>query len=78
MLGQTKFWDILILESENLDDADSQIVCGGVWHNAVLCMGCWLIALLLPVLLMPAYSTGQGAVVRLASPECPDAACIPF
>lgn len=41
-----------------------QIICGGVWHNAVLCMACWLLALLLPILLGPVYTTGRGAVVR--------------
>ena len=41
-----------------------QVVCAGVWHNAVLCALCWLCALLLPLLLMPMYTTGTGAVVR--------------
>lgn len=41
-----------------------QVVCAGVWHNAVLCALCWLCALLLPLLLMPVYTTGTGAVVR--------------
>ena len=41
-----------------------QVVCAGVWHNAVLCALCWLCALLLPLLLTPLYSTGIGATVR--------------
>jgi hypothetical protein len=41
----------------------TQVVCAGVWHNGLLCLTCWLSALLLPVLLLPLYSTGQGAVV---------------
>lgn len=41
----------------------TQVVCAGVWHNGLLCLACWLSALLLPMLLLPLYSTGQGAVV---------------
>ncbi len=41
-----------------------QVVCAGVWHNAVLCALCWLCALLLPQLLTPLYSKGTGAAVR--------------
>ena len=44
-----------------------QVVCAGVWHNAVLCALCWLCALLLPLLLLPLYSTGTGAIVRYLS-----------
>ena len=56
-----------------------QVVCAGVWHNAVLCILCWLCALLLPLLLTPLYSTGTGATVRYqpqAASECrtPDCA----
>lgn len=43
---------------------DVQVVCAGVWHNAVLCALCWLCALLLPLLLVPLYSTGSGTTVR--------------
>lgn len=45
----------------------AQVVCGGVWHNVVLSAGCWLLALLLPFLLWPAYSSGHGAVLRCVS-----------
>ncbi|KAK9817848.1 hypothetical protein WJX72_003051 [[Myrmecia] bisecta] len=48
-----------------------RVVCAGVWHNAVLCVLCWLLALMLPWLLLPLYSTGQGAVVRFAHPGSP-------
>lgn len=44
-----------------------QVVCAGVWHNAMLCALCWLCALLLPLLLQPLYSTGTGAAVRCAA-----------
>ena len=46
-----------------------QIVCAGVWHNGLLCLACWLSALLLPVLLLPLYSTGQGAVIWWGLPQ---------
>ena len=41
-----------------------QVVTAGVFHNTLLCGACWLLAALLPLLLSPAYATGQGAVVR--------------
>ncbi|KAL3136923.1 hypothetical protein ABBQ32_006529 [Trebouxia sp. C0010 RCD-2024] len=44
-----------------------RVVCAGVWHNAVLCALCWLCALLLPLLLLPLYTSGTGAVVRAVS-----------
>ena len=43
-----------------------QDICAGVWHNAVLCALCWVCALLLPLLLAPLYSNGNGATVRWA------------
>ncbi len=43
------------------------MVCAGVWHNAVLCCACWLLAFCLPWLLLPLYATGRGAVIRRAS-----------
>eukprot|EP00884_Botryococcus_braunii_P021430 jgi/Botrbrau1/7971/Bobra.9_2s0122.1 len=48
-----------------------RVVCGGVWHNVVLSGGCWLLALLLPFLLWPAYSSGHGAVLRGVAAEGP-------
>lgn len=48
-----------------------RVVCAGVWHNAVLCALCWLCALLLPLLLLPLYSTGTGAIVRAVHGEGP-------
>lgn len=40
-----------------------RIYCAGVWHNLVLAL-CGIVAfLLLPILLMPLYSKGVGAVV---------------
>ena len=53
-------WDTLPVESKL---CVTQVVCAGVWHNGLLCLTCWLSALLLPMLLLPLYSTGQGAVV---------------
>ena len=47
-----------------LPGSSIQVVCAGVWHNAVLCALCWLCALLLPQLLTPLYSKGTGAAVR--------------
>ena len=41
-----------------------QVVTAGVFHNTLLCGACWLLAAALPLLLSPAYATGQGAVVR--------------
>ena len=41
-----------------------QIVTAGVFHNTLLCGACWLLAALLPWLLLPMYATGQGAVLR--------------
>ena len=43
-----------------------QVICAGVWHNAVLCCMCWVVALSLPWILSPGYSIGNGAVVRWA------------
>jgi hypothetical protein len=43
-----------------------QVVCAGVWHNCVLCAGCWAAAAALPAALAPFYSTGCGAAVRRA------------
>ncbi len=45
-----------------------QIACAGVWLNGMLCSVCWLLSLLLPALLLPLYSSGQGAVIW----------CVPF
>ena len=59
-------WHRLPVESKLRDIACmcmTQVVCAGVWHNGLLCLACWLSALLLPMLLLPLYSTGQGAVV---------------
>ena len=47
--------------------AGAQVVCAGVWHNAVLCAACWALAFCLPWLLLPLYATGRGAVVRWAA-----------
>ncbi|KAK9863384.1 hypothetical protein WJX84_000295 [Apatococcus fuscideae] len=48
-----------------------RVVCAGVWHNAVLCVVCWMTALLLPWLLLPLYSSGHGAVVRVMPETSP-------
>ena len=34
-----------------------------MWGNGLLCLAAWVAALLLPALLLPAYSVGHGAVV---------------
>lgn len=44
----------------------AQVVCAGVWHNCVLCVGCWAAAAAMPAALAPFYSTGGGAAVRRA------------
>ncbi|TNN38758.1 Membrane-bound transcription factor site-2 protease [Liparis tanakae] len=40
-----------------------RIFCAGVWHNFVLCVAALAFLFLLPFLLLPAYSTGGGALV---------------
>ena len=40
-----------------------RIYCAGVWHNAVLVLVGLLLLWCLPYVLVPAYVTGQGAVV---------------
>ncbi|CAL8462284.1 g1815 [Coccomyxa elongata] len=51
-----------------------RVVCAGVWHNAVLCCICWIVAVSLPWILLPGYSVGNGAVVRRLSEASPVAA----
>ncbi|EIE24169.1 hypothetical protein COCSUDRAFT_41457 [Coccomyxa subellipsoidea C-169] len=48
-----------------------RVICAGVWHNAVLCCMCWVVALSLPWILSPGYSIGNGAVVRQLSEASP-------
>ncbi|XP_024521918.1 membrane-bound transcription factor site-2 protease homolog isoform X1 [Selaginella moellendorffii] len=45
-----------------------RIYCAGVWHNAVLCVGCWILLKLLPVLLVPLFIHGVGPVVTGVDP----------
>nr|CBN82180.1 Membrane-bound transcription factor site-2 protease [Dicentrarchus labrax] len=40
-----------------------RIFCAGVWHNFVLCVAALAFLFLLPLFLLPAYSTGGGALV---------------
>ncbi|XP_078153109.1 membrane-bound transcription factor site-2 protease homolog [Carex rostrata] len=37
-----------------------RIYCAGIWHNIVLCLGCSLTMLSLPLLLYPLYTHGEG------------------
>eukprot|EP00897_Mesotaenium_endlicherianum_P006348 jgi/Mesen1/5741/ME000029S05053 len=40
-----------------------RIFCAGVWHNCVVCAGCQVVLVLLPLLLLPLYSRGSGLTV---------------
>ncbi|XP_060949655.1 membrane-bound transcription factor site-2 protease [Limanda limanda] len=40
-----------------------RIFCAGVWHNFVLCVVALAFLFLLPIVLLPMYSTGGGALV---------------
>ncbi|XP_053268334.1 membrane-bound transcription factor site-2 protease [Pleuronectes platessa] len=40
-----------------------RIFCAGVWHNFVLCLVALAFLFLLPIVLLPMYSTGGGALV---------------
>ncbi|XP_041379243.1 LOW QUALITY PROTEIN: membrane-bound transcription factor site-2 protease-like [Gigantopelta aegis] len=40
-----------------------RIYCAGVWHNIILSLLVFLFSLALPYLLLPFYTTGNGAVV---------------
>ncbi|KAJ1689991.1 hypothetical protein LUZ63_014146 [Rhynchospora breviuscula] len=49
---------------ENLSPFSSlRIYCAGIWHNIVLCLGCALTILCLPLLLCPFYTHSEGLVV---------------
>ncbi|KAM9712932.1 membrane-bound transcription factor site-2 protease [Menidia menidia] len=45
-----------------------RIFCAGVWHNFVLCLLALVFLFLLPILLLPLYSTGAGALVTEVVP----------
>ncbi|CAG5896227.1 unnamed protein product [Menidia menidia] len=45
-----------------------RIFCRGVWHNFVLCLLALAFLFLLPILLLPLYSTGAGALVTEVVP----------
>ncbi|KAM0871241.1 hypothetical protein ACQ4PT_039518 [Festuca glaucescens] len=40
-----------------------RIYCAGIWHNVMLCAACVLMTLLLPVVLYPLYTSGDGLTV---------------
>ena len=46
-----------------------RVYTGGVWHNLVLALAAWLLALATPTLLHPLYVTGAGLAVVEVRPE---------
>ncbi|XP_071735509.1 membrane-bound transcription factor site-2 protease homolog [Rutidosis leptorrhynchoides] len=51
--------------------ATLRIYCAGIWHNAALCVVCALTLFMLPFILYPLYSHGEGLMVLDVSAESP-------
>ncbi|XP_006815124.1 membrane-bound transcription factor site-2 protease-like [Saccoglossus kowalevskii] len=48
-----------------------RIYCAGVWHNFIIVVVCILLLHFLPVLLLPLYTMGNGAIVTEVLPHSP-------
>jgi S2P endopeptidase len=47
-----------------------RIYCAGVWHNFVIVIFALIVIFLLPIILVPFYSTGSAVVITQVSEVC--------
>ncbi|XP_054779285.1 membrane-bound transcription factor site-2 protease homolog isoform X2 [Prosopis cineraria] len=66
---------LVAFDNESLEALPSlaalRVYSAGIWHNAVCCVACGLALFLLPLVLLPFYTHGQGPMVLHVPPASP-------